>query len=134
MQLIAYLNFAGQCADAFRFYHDVLGGELTHLMTMGDAPGARDVPPETRDRIMHARLVVGDAVLMGSDGPPGYSEKAQGIWVNIWVTDVADAERIFAALSEGGTVVMPMEKTFWAERFGMVKDRFGTPWMVNCGE
>ena len=133
MQLVAYLNFAGQCADAFRSYQRVLGGDLS-LMTMADVPGATDVPPETRNRIMHARLVTGDAVLMGSDGPPGYAEKAQGIWVNIWVTDVTDAERIYAALSEGGTIVMPMEKTFWAERFGMVKDRFGTPWMVNCGE
>lgn len=134
MQLVAYLNFDGQCADAFRFYQGVLGGELTHMMTMAEAPGAGDVPPETRDRIMHARLVVGDAVLMGSDGPTDYAEKAQGIWVNIWVTEVTDAERIHAALSEGGSVVMPMQKTFWAERFGMARDKFGTPWMVNCGE
>jgi PhnB protein len=132
MQIQPYLNFSGQCEAAFRFYEKVLGGKIQAMMTYGESPAAGDSPPEARGRILHVRLEVGDAVLMGSDGPPGYDEKPQGIWVNIAVDDVAEAERIFKALAEGGTVTMAIGKTFWAERFGMVKDKFGTPWMVNC--
>jgi PhnB protein len=132
MKLQPYLNFNGQCEAAFRFYEKVLGGELQAMMTYGESATAADSQPEAHGRILHVRLEVGDAVLMGSDGPPGYDEKPQGIWVNIAVEDVGEAERIFKALADGGTVTMAIAKTFWAERFGMVKDKFGTPWMVNC--
>ncbi|MDQ3557459.1 MAG: VOC family protein [Gemmatimonadota bacterium] len=133
MQFTPYLNFDGQCAEAFRFYEQVLGGEL-EMQTHGDSPIAGEVPPETHDLILHARLKVGDALLMASDSPSEHYEKPQGLYVSIQVDDPADAERIFHALAENGKVTMPIEKTFWAERFGMLVDRFGTPWMVNCDQ
>ena len=130
MRMTPYLNFDGQCAEAFRFYERVLGGTL-EVQTHGDSPIAEHVPPEWHDRILHARLVVGDAVLMGSDTPPNEEAKPQGMAVSLQVRDAAEADRIFAALVEGGSVTMPLEKTFWAERFGMLVDRFGIPWMVG---
>jgi PhnB protein len=132
MQFTPYLNFNGQCAEAFRFYEQCFGGKIVAMFTHGETPAAEHVAAEWQDRIMHARLVVGDAVLMGSDSPPAYFEQPKGIYVSIHVTDAADAERIFHALAEGGAVEMPIAETFWAVRFGMVTDRFGTPWMINC--
>jgi PhnB protein len=91
------------------------------------------VPPALHDRILHARLVVGDQLLMASDSPPEYYEKPQGLYVSLNVEEAADAERIFHALAKDATVKMPFEKTFWAAGgFGMLVDRFGTPWMINC--
>jgi len=90
------------------------------------------VPPEWHDKIMHARLTVGDETLMGSDAPPGRYEAMKGFSVTLGIADPADAERIFQALAQGGTVRMPIQPTFWAQRFGMLVDRFGTPWMINC--
>jgi PhnB protein len=134
MQLQPYLNFNGDCAEAFRLYEKVLGGKIEGMMTHGESPMAGQTPPEWRDRIMHARLVVGDAVLMASDAPPEYYSKPQGNYVSIGVDDPSEAERIFHALAEGGTVQMPFEKTFWSAGFGMLIDRFGTPWMINCNQ
>lgn len=131
MQVHAYLTFNGKCADAFRFYAKVLDGKL-EMMTNGESPVADQTPPDQRDRILHARLDLGDSVLMGSDAPPQYFTQPQGFSVSIGLKDSAQGERIFRALSEGGTVKMPFAKTFWAERFGMCIDRFGTPWIVNC--
>jgi PhnB protein len=132
LTLTPYLNFDKQCAEAFRFYQQVLGGEIVHMQTHGDSPMAAHTPPEWHDAVLHARLVVGDAVLMGSDMPPGVEARPHGYAVSIGVTDPAEADRIFAALSEGGRVAMPIQETFWAKRFGMFTDRYGTPWMVNC--
>ena len=132
MQLIPYLNFNGQCQAAFKFYEQCLGGKIIAMMTYGSTPAADHVSAETRDRIIHARLLVGDAVLMGSDSPPEHFQEPGGTYVSIHVNDPAEAERIFHALEEGGTVRMPIEETFWAVRFGMLVDRFGTPWMINC--
>jgi PhnB protein len=132
MQLVPYLNFNGQCEAAFKFYEQCLGGKLIAMMTYGETPAAEHTSPESRGRIIHARLLVGDAVLMGSDGPPEYSEKPKGMCVSIHVEDPGEAERIFHALAEGGAVQMPIGETFWAVRFGMLVDRFGTPWMINC--
>ncbi|HEX5726480.1 MAG TPA: VOC family protein [Longimicrobiaceae bacterium] len=132
MQVNPYLNFDGQCAEAFRFYAQVLGGTIEAMITHAETPIAGEVPPEWGERIMHARLVVGGQVLMASDSPPEYYQKPQGLYVSVNVDEAAEAERIFHALAEDGTVAMPMAETFWAERFGMCSDRFGTPWMVNC--
>lgn len=132
MRMTPYLNFDGQCAEAFRFYERVLGGKIEAMMTHGESPIAGQVPPEWHDRILHARLTVGNQVLMGSDAPPEYYQKPQGLYVSLQIDNPADAERIFRALAENGTVTMPLQKTFWAGRFGMLIDRFGTPWMVNC--
>jgi PhnB protein len=133
MQVNPYLNFNGQCAEAFKFYERVLDGKIEAMITHGDSPIANEVPSAWHDRIMHARLVVGDQVLMASDSPPEHYEKPQGLYVSLNVKKATDAERIFRALAENGTVKMPFEKTFWAAGgFGMLVDRFGTPWMVNC--
>jgi PhnB protein len=131
MQFTPYLNFNGDCASAFLFYQRVLGGTL-EMKTHGDSPVAGEVPPNWHSRILHARLVIGEAVLMASDSPPEMYARPQGLFVSIGVQEVAEAERIFKALAEGGSVMMPIGKTFWAERFGMLVDRFGTPWMINC--
>lgn len=132
MRFIPYLNFNGQCEAAFKFYEQVFGGKIEMMMAHGDSPIAEHVPLELHKSIMHARLSVGDQVLMGSDAPPDRFEAAKGLWVSIVLEDVAAAERIFNALAENGTVHMPFQETFWAARFGMVVDRFGTPWMLNC--
>ena len=133
MQLNPYLAFNGQCKEAFKFYQQCLGGTVETMMTWGDSPMADQVPAEWRDKIMHTTLIVGETALQGADAPPDRYEEPKGFSVGIQINDQADAERIFGALSEGGTVTMPLQETFWAARFGMVVDRFGIPWMVNCG-
>ena len=132
MTLNPYLNFNGTCKEAFEFYQKVLGGQIVAMMTHGETPAAGHTAPEWQDKIIHARLVVGSAVLMGSDAPPQYFQPAAGMTVSIMVDTAEEAERVFAGLSEGGQIQMPMEETFWATRFGMATDKFGTPWMVNC--
>ena len=133
MQLTSYLTFNGDCEAAFKFYEKVLGGKIVGMSTFGDTPACDHVPAESRNKIMHARLHVGDAVLMGSDNtPPHPYEGVKGCSVALNVADPAEADRIYAALAEKGTVTMPIQETFWAARFGMVVDRFGVPWMVNC--
>ena len=132
MQLNPYLTFDGRCEAAFEFYAKCLGGEIVAMIPHEGTPAADHVPSEWRNKIMHARLVVGDKVLMGSDAPPDRFEKPQGFSVTLGVDKPADAERIFQALAEGGAVQMPIQETFWAFRFGMLVDQFGIPWMVNC--
>ena len=102
------------------------------MFTHGGSPMAEHVPKDWHDAIMHARLVFGNNVLMGSDSPPDRHQPPQGFAVSLNVDQVADAERIFRDLSESGAVQMPLQKTFWAARFGMLADQFGIPWMVNC--
>jgi len=132
MKMNAYLGFNGNCEAAFRFYEKVLGARIGAMMTYADTPMADQMPADFRAKIVHARLFLGEDVLMGSDAPPGRYEPAKGIQVTIGVDKPAEAERIFTALSEGGAVTMPIQETFWAQRFGMLTDRFGTPWMINC--
>ena len=132
MQLNPYLNFNGECEAAFRFYEQCLGGKMVFMMTHGESPIAEQVAPEWRNKIIHATLTVGDRVLMGSDAPPEHYEKPKGFSVSLSVDNPQEAERIFNALAEKGTVQMPLQKTFWSPGFGMLVDRFGIPWMVNC--
>ncbi|HKU21933.1 MAG TPA: VOC family protein [Terriglobales bacterium] len=132
MQLNSYLHFNGQCEEAFKFYEKVLGGKIEAIFPHEGTPAAEHVPPEWRKKIMHVRMSVGDQVLMGSDVPPGHYNQPQGFRVNISIKDPAEAERVFKALADKGKVTMPLEKTFWAQRFGMLSDQFGTPWMINC--
>ena len=132
MQINPYLMFSGECEEAFKFYEELLGGKIEMMMTHEGTPAANQVPAEWRKKILHARLAVKGQVLMASDAPPGRQEKPQGFSINVSVKDPAEAERIFHALAENGTVRMPIQETFWAKRFGMVVDRFGIPWMVNC--
>lgn len=133
MQLSPCLTFNGKCKEAFTFYEQCLGGHTQVMMTWGESPMADHVPPEWRDKIIHTSLIVGETSLLGSDAPPDRFEEPRGFSVAISLDDPAEAERIFNALAENGTIQMPLQQTFWAARFGMVVDRFGTPWMVNAG-
>jgi PhnB protein len=132
MHLNPYLTFKGNCADAFKFYEKCLGGKIVMLMTHEGSPAAEQVPAGWRDKIMHAHLTVGDKALMGSDAPPDHYEPMKGFSVSHTVDTPADAERVFKALSEKGTVQMPIQQTFFAARFGTLVDQFGTPWMIFC--
>ena len=132
MQLNPYLMFNGTCEAAFKFYEKVLGGKIEAMMPHEGTPAEEHVPAEWRKKIMHARLVVGDEVLMASDAPPEHFQPMKGFSVSLNVDKPAEAERIFQALSEKGSVTMPLQQTFWASRFGMLVDQFGTPWMINC--
>jgi PhnB protein len=132
MQLNPYLLFNGDCAEAFKFYEETLGGKIEGLFTFAGSPAAEHAPPEWGDKVMHATITIGDYKLMGSDAPPGRYEKPTGMSVSISLNDRDKGERIFNALAAGGTTIMPFGKTFWADGFGMCTDRFGIPWMVNC--
>jgi PhnB protein len=132
MRINPYLTFNGQCAVAFKFYERVLGGKIEAIITHGDTPSRDHVPSEWHGKILHARLAVGDQVLMGSDSPPQFQEGTKGMSVALHIDDPAEAERVFHALAENGKVTMPIQETFWAIRFGMLVDQFGIPWMINC--
>jgi PhnB protein len=131
MQMNPYLTFDGKCETAFKFYEQVLGGKI-FMMKYGEAPVEMPTPADFKDKVMHARLAVGDEVLMGSDAPPQMYEPMKGVSVTLSVDKPAEADRIFNALAENGTIRMPIQETFWAQRFGMLTDQFGTPWMINC--
>jgi len=128
----AYLVFNGDCEAAFEFYEKCLGGKIEMAMTHGDSPMSEQVPAEWRKKIMHARMTVGNTVLMGSDAPPDHYEEPKGFSLSLGIKDPAEAERLFNELSAGGKVQMPLQQTFWAAKFGMLVDRFGIPWMINC--
>jgi PhnB protein len=132
MQISPYLNFDGQCAAAFKFYEQALGGKITFQMTWAEMPGADQFPAESQKLIMHSTLSVGDQVIMGADSPPGRYEQPKGINVSLHLKDIAAGERIFNALAENGNVTMAFQQTFWSPGFGMCVDQFGIPWMVNC--
>lgn len=127
-----YLLFNGDCEAAIKFYEKSLGGKVEAMFTHEGTPMEKMVPAEWRKKIIHARLALGDKVLMASDCPPDRYVKPQGFSVNLDCKTPAEAERVFSALAENGSVQMPLQETFWAARFGMVTDRFGTPWMINC--
>ena len=145
IQFTPYLNFDGTCAEAFAFYAKLFGGTIVYQGTFGEMPPQPGMPPlpdAARSRVMHVHLQVGEQSLMASDTMPAMSgqdpetcgggyRKPQGLWVSIQVDSAAEGQRVFDALAEGGAVTMPYAKTFWSEGFGMVTDRFGTPWMVN---
>ena len=132
MQLNPYLFFNGQCEAAFKFYEQTIGGKITAMMTHEGTPASEQVPADWRKKIMHACLNLGDQQLMASDVPAYDFEKPQGFYVSLQIKEPAEAERVFEALSRNGKVNLPIQKTFWAQRFGMLVDQFGTPWMVNC--
>lgn len=129
-----YLNFNGQCEAAFRFYERCLGGSDLSFHKYAGSPMSDQVPAEWQDKIMHATLKIGESALMGADPPPDYFTAPQGFAVSVNVDKPEDADRCFAALAEGGNVQMPIGPTFWSARFGMLIDKFGIPWMVNCDQ
>ena len=130
MSFHPYLFFGGNCREAFTRYHEIFGGQLD-MVTSADMPESERMPGVAADLIMNAGLVVDGEMLLGSDDPMSDPfGPVQGMQVNHICADVAEAERVFAALAEGGTVGMPISPTSWSPAFGMVTDRFGTPWMV----
>lgn len=132
MPVTPYLFFDGKCAEAMRFYEKTLGGKLDALMTYGESPDGKVPPGVQPDRIMHAHLTIPGGVIMASDDASGSPYKGMsGFTVSLDYPTVAEAKRIFDALADGGQIWMPFEKTFWSEGFGMIADRFGTPWMVS---
>jgi PhnB protein len=124
-----YLNFPGNCEEAMNFYAQLLKGTILAMLR---PPVDSETPPEWKNKIMHARIKLGDALLIAWDTPPNHYKAPQGFSVNVSVDEPAEAERIFAGLSQDGNITMAMQETFWARRFGACMDRFGTPWMVNC--
>ena len=126
-----YLHFNGNCEEAFKFYEKNLGGKVQGVFRYKDSPMADQTPAESKDKVLHSRMTIGDKIIMGSDAADGRYSKPGGFSINIDSKDVAEAERIFNAMSEGGQVHMPFGETFWATRFGMWVDKFGIPWMVN---
>jgi len=128
MKLQTYVNFAGTCAEAFRYYERHLGGQIGMMMTHGQMPDPSQVRPELKDTILHARIAIGGTELMGADIPTALPMRSA--YLSLSVDSDADAERIYAALADGGEVLMKMEETFFASRFGQVRDRFGINWMI----
>jgi PhnB protein len=132
MQLVPYLAFDGQCKEALQFYEKCFDGTIDCLMTNAESPMAKHFPPEQQDRVMHARLSFGGNVLMAADAPPEHYKKPAGFSVSIHLQDVSQGKRIFESLSQGGAIEMPIQETFWSPGFGMVTDRYGIHWMINC--
>jgi PhnB protein len=130
MKLHTYLNYGGNCAQAFHFYEKHLGGKITMMMTQSEQPNAKDVPPDQKDAILYARMSIGETDLMGSDVPSERFQPMRSVYLCLSLNTVGDAERIFALLSEGGEIFMPMQETFFAHRFAMLRDKFGTSWMI----
>ena len=128
MKMNTYVNFAGKCAEAFRFYEQHLGGRIGMMMMHGQAPDQGRTGPEWKDAVLHARISIGDNELMGADIPT--AEPMRSAYLSLGVDSDSEAERIFSALSDGGQVFMPMQETFFATRFAQLRDRFGINWMI----
>ena len=133
MKINPYLIFNGDCKAAFTFYAESLQGNIEAMLTFGETPAGDHVPKDLHNLIIHTRLAVGDQAIMGSDTTPNRpTDEMSGCSISLNVDSIAEAERVFSALSEDGTAQMPLEQTFWAARFGMLVDRFGVSWMINC--
>ena len=132
MQLYPNLTFDGQCEAAFKFYEKHLGGRIVFMMTYEGTPMDLQTPSDWRKKISHATFAHPDFTLYGSDALPGRYQKPQGFALQVNLSDPLEAERIFKALAENGTVQMPLQETFWALRFGVFADQFGVPWLINC--
>ena len=129
MKLYTYLNYGGNCRQAFEFYVQHLGGKMTALTTHGEM-GDPNVPPDWKDAVLHARMEIGDTQLLGADVPPDRFQPMRSAYLTLIVDSSAEAERIYNLLKDGGQIFMPMEETFFAHRFAMLRDRFGTSWML----
>ncbi len=130
MKLYTYLNFGGNCAQAFRFYEEHLGGKISMMMTHAQQPDPSAVPPDWKNAILHARMSLGETELMGADIPPERFQPMRSAYLSLLLDSTEEAERVYALLSEGGEIFMPMAETFFAFRFAMLRDRFGTSWML----
>ena len=132
MRMNPYLSFKGDCEDAFTLYEQHLGAVRGAIYRYGGSPMAGDVPADWSEKVMHGTITVGGQLLMGGDVAPDRYEAPKGFSLSLQIESPEEARRVFHALSEGGSVVMPLEPTFWAVLFGMVIDRFGVPWLINC--
>lgn len=128
MKLYTYLNYGGACQEAFRFYEQHLGGKITMMMTHAQGPNTKDGPPDWKNAILHARITIGETELLGADIPN--SQPMRSAYLSLIVGSIDEAERIYAALSDGGQIFMPMQETFFAFRFAQLRDKFGTSWMI----
>ncbi len=130
MKLFTYLNYGGNCRQAFEFYQTHLGGKITMISTHGEQPNADNVPPNWKHAVLHARIDLGGTTVMGADIPPDRFKPMRSAYLTLMLNSVAEAERIYTLLTDGGEIFMPMEDTFFAKRFAMLRDRFGTSWML----
>ena len=130
MRLYTYLNYGGNCRQAFEFYAKHLGGKITFITTHGELPDASQVPPEWRNAVVHARIELGETVVLGADIPPDRFQPMRSAYLTLMLGSIDEAERLYALLTDGGEIFMPMEETFFAHRFAMLRDRFGTSWML----
>ena len=130
MLLYTYLNYGGNCREAFEFYAKHLGGHITSLTTHGEVPGGTPMPPERKDAVVHARITIGGTQVFGADVPPDRFQPMRSAYLSLLLDSSDEADRIYALLTEGGQIFMPMEETFFAHRFAMLRDRFGTSWML----
>lgn len=126
-----YLNYGGNCEEAFRFYEKHLGGKIGMMMKYGDMPDKKSLPPEQEKFVLHARLEIGQTALMASDVPPQQFQPMRSVYLCLSVDSTEEAERIYALLADGGEIFMPIEETFFAFRFGQLRDKFGTNWMIT---
>lgn len=130
MKVTTYLNFGGNCAEAFRFYEQHLGGKIEMLMKFSDMPGPAKAPPGMEDGILHGRITIGDTAIMASDVPADRFKPVRSVYLCLAVASDGDAERIFALFADGGEVFMPVQETFFATRYAQVRDKFGVLWMI----
>lgn len=134
MRISPHLCFDGQCEAAFRAYHQILGGAIVTMLKYGDSPMATQVEPRWHDRIAHATLQFGELELTGVDVFPHDYQRPQGFFVTLTISELAKAKQIFISLSEGGEIRLPFQTTFWSAGFGVLIDRFGVPWEINCAQ
>ena len=130
MKLYTYLNYGGNCEQAFRFYEKHLGGKITMMMTHGQMPNPAEVPANWKNAILHARMHIGETELMGADIPPDRFQPMRSAYLSLILGSTEEAERVYALLSDGGEIFMPIQQTFFAFRFAMLRDHFGTSWML----
>ncbi len=130
MKMHTYLNFDGDCAEALKFYEQHLGGKIVMMSTFDSIPDPASVPPGMEKKVLHARILLGDALLMASDTPPGIHQPMRSVYLSLSLDSDEEAERLYALLTDGGEIFMKMEETFFAHRFAMLRDKFGTSWML----
>lgn len=130
MKLDIYLNYGGNCEAAFRFYEQHLGGTITEITKHGEQPNPEQVAPNWKDAVLHARIEIGKTVVMGADIPPDRFQPMRSAYLSLLLDSAEEAERLYALLTDGGEIFMKMEETFFASRFAMLRDKFGTSWML----
>ena len=130
MKLYTYLNFGGNCEQAFHFYEQHLGGKISMMLTHGQQPNGNDVPPDRKNTILHARIGIGETELLGADVPPERFQPMCSAYLSLLLDSSQEAERIYALLSENGEIFMPLAETFFAFRYAMLRDKFGALWML----